>query len=117
MRCYYGNGFNKKISELLESIHEQFGNLYTVESDFKFSQEYKAELSDILFNQRKLPDFGYPVKEVSYRDGVKVYFENDGWIIARFSGTEPLIRIFSEMPTEAEAMDVNVKMQKFLKLS
>jgi len=107
----------KKISELLESIHEQFGNLYTVESDFKFSQEYKAELSDILFNQRKLPDFGYPVKEVSYRDGVKVYFENDGWIIARFSGTEPLIRIFSEMPTEAEAMDVNVKMQKFLKLS
>lgn len=107
----------KKISEMLESIHNQYGNLYTAESDFKFTQEHKLELSDILFKQKKLPDFGYPVKEVNYKDGVKVYFQNDGWIIARFSGTEPLIRIFSEMPTEAEAKDVNVKMQKFLNLN
>jgi len=107
----------KKISEMLDTIHREFGNLYTVERDFKFAQEYKTELSDILFKQKRLPDFGYPVREVSYRDGVKVYFENDGWIVARFSGTEPLIRIFSEMPAEAEAKDVNVKMQQFLKLS
>jgi phosphomannomutase len=30
-------------------------------------------------------------------DGCKVYFANGGWIIARFSGTEPLLRIFCEM--------------------
>ena len=30
----------------------------------------------------------------SYMDGCKVYFKNGGWVIARFSGTEPLLRIF-----------------------
>ena len=47
---------------------------------------------------RLLPEFSENVREVSYRDGCKVYFE-DGWVIARFSGTEPLLRIFCEMPT------------------
>ena len=45
-----------------------------------------------------LPDFTHDVERVSWEDGCKVYFE-DGWIIARFSGTEPLLRIFCEMPT------------------
>ena len=31
-------------------------------------------------------------------DGCKVYFD-DGWIIIRFSGTEPRIRVFAEAPT------------------
>ena len=46
----------------------------------------------------------YEVDHVSYMDGCKVYFKNGGWVIARFSGTEPLIRIFCEMPTQSEAV-------------
>jgi len=37
-----------------------------------------------------------PVERVSYEDGCKVYFEG-GWIIVRFSGTEPRVRVFAEM--------------------
>jgi phosphomannomutase len=106
----------KKISEILEQIHGEFGNFYMVETDFKFSDEKKAELVDILFNQKKMADFGVPIKEISYRDGVKVYFENDGWIIARFSGTEPLLRIFAEMDSEANARKIANTLKDFLKL-
>ena len=35
-------------------------------------------------------------------DGCKVYLEG-GWVITRFSGTEPRVRIFAEAETEAEA--------------
>ena len=52
--------------------------------------------------ERKLPDFGKPAEKVSYLDGCKVYFR-DGWVILRFSGTEPRIRIFAEAPTTAPA--------------
>lgn len=38
------------------------------------------------------------IDHISYLDGSKVYFKNGGWLIARFSGTEPLLRIFCEMP-------------------
>ena len=58
-----------------------------------------------LLEDKELPDMGeYEVDHVSYMDGCKVYFKNGGWVIARFSGTEPLIRIFCEMPTQAEAV-------------
>ena len=49
-------------------------------------------------------------------DGLKIYFENDGWIIARFSGTEPLIRIFCEMETMDEAKRICLAMRDFLGL-
>ena len=48
-------------------------------------------------------------------DGCKVLFEN-GWIIARFSGTEPRLRIFCEMPTREEAERLTGVMADFLGL-
>ena len=106
----------KKISEMLSEIHSQFGNYFMAESDIRFSDEDKITLMKLLFEEKKLPDFGYKVQKVSYSDGVKVYFENDGWTIARFSGTEPLLRIFSEMHNEMEARKVNNIMKRFISL-
>ena len=64
---------------------------------------------------RLLPDFGLPVQQISYLDGCKVYFE-DGWIIARFSGTEPRVRIFAEMPSKERARALVRIMAAFLDL-
>jgi len=36
-------------------------------------------------------------------DGCKVYFENGGFMVARFSGTEPLLRLCCEMSTQKDA--------------
>jgi phosphomannomutase len=33
---------------------------------------------------------------VSYLEGFKAYFPDDSFVICRFSGTEPLLRIFAE---------------------
>ena len=33
------------------------------------------------------------------RDGLKLNLEEDAWALIRFSGTEPLIRIYAEAPT------------------
>ena len=53
---------------------------------------------------------------VSYLDGSKVYFKNGGWVVGRFSGTEPLIRIFCEMPEEELAKVVCRIYEEFLDL-
>ena len=39
-------------------------------------------------------------------DGIKVYFKDGGWVLARFSGTEPLLRLVAEMGAQAEADQV-----------
>ncbi len=53
---------------------------------------------------------------VGYADGCKVYFKNGGWIIARFSGTEPLIRVFCEMPSNEDAKEVSRRFLDFMGL-
>jgi len=108
---------DKKISEILSDIHDEFGTLYMVESDARFTLEDKKRLQHLLFIERKLPGFRYEIQDVSYKDGVKVYFKNGGWVIARFSGTEPLLRIFSEMPEREMAEEINLDMQRFLNIS
>ena len=93
----------KKLSEIMEDIYAEFGKLEMEERDYKFTQERKEAIYKMLMGERKLPDMPYEVEKVSYLDGCKVYFKNGGWIIARFSGTEPLLRIFCEMKDETAA--------------
>ena len=45
---------------------------------------------------------------VEYIDGLKFDFEHDDWLLMRFSGTEPIIRIYGEAETKPE-MDRLVK--------
>lgn len=106
----------KRIAQMLDEIHEEFGDFIMTERDYSFSFEKKEALIHLLFEEKALPNFGIPIQSISYRDGVKVYFENGGWIIARFSGTEPLIRIFTEMSTQGEAEAISDMMQSFLGL-
>lgn len=49
-------------------------------------------------------------------DGCKVYFKNGGWVIARFSGTEPLLRVFCERDTMENAEKVAKILTEFLSL-
>lgn len=106
----------KKLSALWEEIEAKHGHFEMVERDYRFSQTKKDEIRDQLMIHRLLPDFGLPIERVNYMDGCKVYFKNGGWIIARFSGTEPLLRIFCEMQNERLAADIADKLQNFIGL-
>ncbi|MEG1381988.1 MAG: phosphoglucomutase/phosphomannomutase family protein, partial [Ruthenibacterium sp.] len=64
-----------------------------------------------------LPTFAYEIDHVSYLDGCKVYFKNGGWAIARFSGTEPLLRIFCEMDTMEKAQATANVLKTYLNLA
>ena len=35
-------------------------------------------------------------KKIEDIDGIKIWFDNDSWIMFRPSGTEPLLRIYAE---------------------
>lgn len=106
----------KKLSELADEIEQEYGRIFMEERSYQFSQDRKEELKTILFEDKLLPDFGLPIEKVSYLDGCKVYFQNGGWIIARFSGTEPLLRIFCEMSEEKAAREMCEKFEKLLEL-
>jgi len=107
----------KKLSELIAQVKKEFGDPYMEEVAFRFSNEKKAELMKRLFRDKELPDFrSYKVDHVSYMDGCKVFFADGGWAIIRFSGTEPILRVFCEMQTKEEAVFVCRLIQKHFQL-
>lgn len=103
-----------RLAEMLQEIEGQYGSYEMVEANLSFHPKEKQRLLHLLYEEKVLPEFGLGIQEVSYLDGVKVYFENGGWLIARFSGTEPLIRIFAEQSTTEEADQVTAIMKDFL---
>lgn len=106
----------KKISELEEEIEEKFGKIYMAERDYRFTPERKEAVHKMLMIDKMLPEMKFPIEKVSYLDGCKVYFQNGGWIIARFSGTEPLLRIFCEMSNMEDAEALCTEFENFLQL-
>ena len=100
----------------MEDIQKEYGTIHMEERDYKMTQERKEEIFHMLMEEKLLPKIDVPMRDVSYLDGCKVYFENGGWIIARFSGTEPLLRIFCEMPDEMQAKALCEKFETFLDL-
>ena len=106
----------KKLSEIVKDIEKECGSIFMEERDYKFNQEKKNSIHKILLEEKKLPCLPFAIADVSYLDGSKVYFENGGWVTARFSGTEPLLRIFCEMPAKDEAVRVCGIYEDFLGL-
>ena len=106
----------KSLSVLYDEITDRFGKRYTREEEFHFSPKEKEKLQEKLILSKQRPRFPYEVDHVSYQDGCKIYFCNGGWVIARFSGTEPLLRIASEMRSEQDANNALQIFKGFLKL-
>lgn len=106
----------KKLSEMLDEIYAKYGYAYTAEGDCTFKPSEKEALYNKIYIEQQLPEFEYEIEKVSYEDGAKVYFKNGGWVIARFSGTEPLLRIFAEMEDQLTAEKILNEMKAFLSL-
>ena len=59
-------------SEMIAKLREKYGNYVMVESNIRFEPSYKSEISKVLFEDKKLPEFGREIERVSYEDGCKV---------------------------------------------
>ena len=88
--------------EVVKMFEKKYGKHIFVEDNLKFKEEQKEKYQDMMFNKKLLPEFEN-IKEVCYLDGCKVYFEDGSFVICRFSGTEPLLRIFAEAKDEITA--------------
>ena len=85
-----------------------------LESNLRYPPAARAAIDDKIMVRKELPDFGVPVTRVNYEDGCKVYFEDDSFIICRFSGTEPILRIFAEASDWEKAQKYIDVFQAFL---
>ena len=107
---------NKTPSEIIDELEAQFGHFEMVEDNLRFAPEYKAVITRIIFEEKKLPTFHAEIDHVGYEDGCKVYFKDGSFVSCRFSGTEPLLRIFAESSDRDTAAQYITTFRKFLNI-
>ena len=105
----------KKLSELVRELYAKYGEMRMAEHDWALTQKTKEDIQRLVMKEKKLPAFDEPIQKISDMDGRKVYFEH-GWVIVRFSGTEPRVRIFAEGRTNEEAQELVRRMAEFVGL-
>lgn len=86
----------KTPSQLLEYLYSKVGFHYYDRVDLHFpAEQRKAILQRVGENELKTID-GVRVSYVDTRDGFRFVLEDKSWLLIRFSGTEPLLRIYTE---------------------
>ena len=93
----------KTVAALYREITEKYGTLSYEDAAFTMTPARKQELMDLLFVKQRVPEFEEMVEKINREDGCKVYFTDGSWVICRFSGTEPLLRVAAEGNTRQQA--------------
>jgi alpha-D-glucose phosphate-specific phosphoglucomutase len=89
----------KKPSELIEELYSIVGPHYYDRVDRSFSGDRKTREAMILNANAKTVG-GLAVTRLDTTDGYKFVLEDGGWMLIRFSGTEPIMRVYTETTHE-----------------
>ncbi|MGC2446295.1 MAG: phosphoglucomutase/phosphomannomutase family protein [Candidatus Sulfotelmatobacter sp.] len=90
----------QSLGEQLKAISNQVGSFFPQRENFRLTPEVKTKFTDKLRSDPR--EFcGRPVKEVVRTDGLKLLFDDGSWVCYRLSGTEPVVRVYTEARSHA----------------
>jgi alpha-D-glucose phosphate-specific phosphoglucomutase len=86
----------KRLGELVATLHAEFGEHHYGRVDLTVKENQKQKALDHFSNAKLQRFLDWPVVRREDLDGVKIYLGEVGWVMVRTSGTEPMLRIYSE---------------------
>src|SRR6476660_8159742 len=91
----------KSIGEQIKDLFGKVGSFYALRENFSLTKEAKETFTNKMkTDPRELG--GHKVKALVRTDGLKVVLDDGSWVCYRVSGTEPVVRVYSEAKSEAE---------------
>ncbi len=89
-------------SEMVKELHREFGEFHFGRRDLHMEVARGQELVGRLSDNPPANFAGYAVHALETVDGVKLIFEDESWLLFRQSGTEPVLRVYSEATSVAK---------------
>lgn len=90
------------LAELVADLLASVGPHYFDRRDLRLTEHEKAQLKSRLRDEPLQALAGAPVVRTSDIDGNKFFFDQEAWVMVRPSGTEPVVRIYAEAPSDAQ---------------
>ncbi|MFP4461063.1 MAG: phosphoglucomutase/phosphomannomutase family protein [Thermotogota bacterium] len=113
MRAYEG----KELSGIRKDVEKITGKFHSTRLNIELETNKQKEQIINSFKSKKDECYGFKIKESLDMDGIGFQLEDekyDTWILARASGTEPVVRIYIES-NKKESFDKLLKEVKHLK--
>jgi phosphoglucomutase len=89
----------QSLGEQLKVISNKVGSYFPKRENFRLTPEVKEKFTEKLRQDPR--DFcGHPVDRAVRTDGLKLIFSDGSWVCYRLSGTEPVVRVYTEARSE-----------------
>jgi len=92
----------KTPSELLAFLYDKVGPHYYHRIDAEFPAEERETIINRLRDNPPKSIKGVKVNNIDTADGFRYILADNNWLLIRFSGTEPVLRIYAESSSDAE---------------
>ena len=86
----------KSLGELLAALHKEFGEHHYGRIDLDVNPGQKEKAISYFSDGQCKEVLSLPVANRENLDGIKIYLADIGWVLVRASGTENLLRVYSE---------------------
>jgi phosphomannomutase len=102
---------NMKPSQLIEHLYSKVGAHFYDRIDTKLQsseqrEQLRANIQRDIGAGKPASIAGMKVTSIDTTDGFKYNLEDGGWMLIRFSGTEPLIRVYTETTNESKVQAI-----------
>ena len=96
----------KSLGELVAQLHAEFGEHHYGRIDLELKPGQKERAIEHFSGAKVKRVLGYDVARRENLDGIKVYLGDTGWVMLRASGTEPMLRVYSETRNPAATRQI-----------
>jgi phosphomannomutase len=96
----------KSLKELCQEVYDVVGTFVYERNDLHIDNTIKEAIINKAYAGGYTQFGSYSFNRVETIDGVKYHLDNGGWVMLRASGTEPVLRIYAEGNSKAEALDI-----------
>lgn len=103
----------KSIGAQLKELFAKVGSFYPVRENFRLTPEVKAAFTEKLKSDPTELS-GRKVAKVVRTDGLKLILEDGSWVCYRLSGTEPVVRAYTEARSEQDMEALKSAAEKFV---
>jgi phosphoglucomutase len=104
----------KSIGVQLRELFGKVGSYYPVRENFRLTPEVKAAFTEKLKTDPKELG-GRKVTSVVRTDGLKLILDDGSWVCYRLSGTEPVVRAYTEARNEKDMESLKTAAENFVK--
>lgn len=98
--------YDMPLSQIVAHLQEEAGPSYYDRIDVRFPAEKRREVLDRFAGEHPAEIAGRQVARVQTIDGYKYFLDDGSWLLVRASGTEPLIRLYTEARSPEEARQI-----------